>query len=659
MSVDPWDNDPSRFWTYFIEAIRTGERTAGEDALALLRTRGSGLIEDVLPALLHDLASLRAQRILVLDDYHLIENEDVHEGVAFLIDHLPPSLRLAIATRFDPPLPLGRLRARGELLEIRAEKLRFNQEESAAFLNELLGLGLDGADVARLHERTEGWAAGLYLAALSLSGQPDPGAFIAAFAGDDRHVVDYLGAEVLRGQSDEVRTFMLHTSVLDRLSGPLCDAVAQVQGSAAMLRQIERANLFLVPLDARREWYRYHHLFRELLMHELRQVEPELVPELHRRASAWHRDADAIPDAIHHALACGDEIEAGGLIAAHWNAFFNQGRLATVAAWLDSLPPAAVIGDPRLAIARAWLALDEGLLDQVEFWIEAAEDRSSSETRVETAVLRAVFDFKVGDLGGAAVAADEALALAPEDAVFPRTAAGCVSGICRYWSGEPERAVEILTRTIELGRSAGNDLAAAYALGYLALVEADRERLRAAEELASRALEQSAEPGFEHHFVTMVAHLAQAKVHLHRRDLVEAEAAAERAVARALRGAGQLELAAAQLSLAEVRRRRGVDAEADALIREAEALLAQCRDPGILAALVRRAGAPEEPLADLTERERAVLRLLDTGLSQREIGGTLYVSVNTVKTHTRGIFRKLHASNRREAVDRARARGLL
>jgi LuxR family transcriptional regulator, maltose regulon positive regulatory protein len=658
LSVDSWDNDPARFWTYVVEAIRTVERAVGADALALLRAR-DGLVEEVVPALLQDLEPLRGQRILVLDDYHAIENQDVHEGLAFLLDHLPASLRLVITTRFDPPLPIARLRARAELLEIRAEKLRFSREESAAFLNDLLGLGLEADDVARLHERTEGWAAGLYLAALSLAGQADPHSFIAAFAGDDRHIVDYLAAEVLRGQPDEIRTFMLRTSVLDRLSGPLCDAVTRMPGSGALLRRIERANLFLVPLDAKREWYRYHHLFRDLLLHELRQAEPESIPELHRRASAWHRDAESIPDAIHHALAAGDVDDARELIAEHWNASFNQGRLATVAAWLDALPGEAVAGDPRLSTARAWLALDRRLVHEVEPWIDAAEAHSSTETRAETAVLRAVFNFKVGDVGRASKAAEEALELASADTVFPRTAAGCISGICRYWSGEPSRAVSVLEETAELARSAGNDLAAGYALGYLALVSAGRDRPEAAEELASRALGQSEEPGFQRHFVTMVAHLAHAKALLQREDLDGAEAAAAAALELGLRGAGHLELAAAQVTLAEAKRSHGEEAAADALVHEARALLARCPDPGTLAGFVPRRADAEEEAAELTEREHAVLRLLDTDLSQREIGGALYVSVNTVKTHTRGIFRKLHASSRREAVERARSLGLL
>jgi LuxR family maltose regulon positive regulatory protein len=658
--VDPWDNDPARFWTYVVEAIRTVEPLVGADALALLQARGTRLVENVLPALVNDLEPLGERVVLVLDDYHLIENEEIHEALVFLLDHLPRSLHVVIATRFDPPLPIARMRARGELLEIRAGELRFSPEESASFLNEVLGLGLENEDVVRLHERTEGWAAGLYLAVLSLRGRADPRPFIAAFAGDDRHVVDYLGAEVLRGQSEDVRTFMLHTSVLDRLSGPLCDAVTGRLGSAAMLRGIERANLFLAPLDNRRRWYRYHHLFGSLLLHELEQTEPDLIAELHRRAAGWYREAGFVPEAIQHAIAAGEVDEGRELIAEHWNAFFNQGRLATVTGWLDALPRDAVASDRRLCVARAWLALDRGRLEEVESWIEASSEGVSPDGHLETAVLRAVHRFKSGDIGKANEAARNVLELAPSEAVFPRTAASCILGATYYWSGETARAVQALEEAAEIAGSAQNDLASSYALGYLAVVAADRGDVKAAEALASSALRQSDEPGFEEHFVTMMAHLGRAKTRLREGNLGEAESSASRALALGLRGAGRIEIASALLTLAEVKQVRGATAEGEALVGEARELLNNCPDPRLLAeAAPRRATTPDRSDEELTDRELAILRLLDTDLSQREIGAALYVSLNTVKTHTRGIFRKLRASNRREAVERARALGLL
>jgi LuxR family maltose regulon positive regulatory protein len=677
LSVDDWDNDPVRFWMHLIAAIRTVKPGIGRTALALLQAPRTSVLEDILPALINELDHLEEPLVLVLDDYHALENTEIHEAITFLLDHSPSALRLVIATRSDPPLPLARLRARGELLEIRAGDLRFEPEESARFLNDVLGLGLDPDDVLRLHARTEGWAAGLYLAALSLRGREDPAPFITAFAGDDRHVVDYLGAEVLQSQPEVVRMFMLRTSILDRLSARLCDAVAEITGSADMLRSIEQANLFLVPLDSRRRWYRYHHLFRSLLLHELARTEPELVPALHLRASAWYRTANFIPEAIHHAVAAGALDEAAELVAANWNTFFNQGRLNTVASWLDALPRDLVSGDARLCAARAWIALDRGRLGAVERWIDAAERAVSSgqdadgTAFLEMAVLRTVFRFKVGDIGRAHEAAHEALKLAPDEALFARTVAECILGITHYWSGEREQAVGTLEAAAKLAHDDGNDLAASYALGYLSIIHAEDNELALADEAAESALAMSDAPGFLEHFVLMMAHLGRARVFQQRGELVEAERSAARALELGLRGAGRVEITSARAALAEVNEARGAHAPARALVSQARADLRDCPDPRALEEVVgaaerrlrvappRRAGQQVSFSEELTDRELAVLRLLDTDLSRREIGATLFVSLNTVKTHMRAIMRKLGASGREEAVERARSLGLL
>ncbi|MDQ3875627.1 MAG: LuxR C-terminal-related transcriptional regulator [Actinomycetota bacterium] len=671
LSIDGWDNDPVRFWVHVVEAIRAVRPAVGEKPLALLHAPRTSVVEEILPALINELDALDEEVVLVLDDYHSVENPDIHEALTFLVEHVPPALRLVIATRSDPPLPLARLRARGELLEVRAGDLRFKPEESVEFLNVILGLNLERDDVMRLHARTEGWAAGLYLAALSLRGRDDPSPFIAAFAGDDRLVVDYLGAEVLHGQPDAVRTFMLRTAILDRLCGPLCDAVTETSGSTETLMAIERANLFLVPLDGRRCWYRYHHLFRSLLLHELGRAEPKLISVLHRRASAWYRAANSVPEAIQHSLAAGDLEDAGELIAAHWNAFFNQGQLATIERWLDALPGDAVAADSRLCVARAWLALDHGRLGEVESWIEAAGSgrRADGRASLETAVVRTVFRFKTADIGRAHAAAQETLELAPEDALFPRTVAQCILGITLYWSGERDRALGVLEEAAELARSDSNDLAASYALGYLSVIHAEQTELEAADDLASEAMGLSDDPGFAEHFVVMMAHLGRAKVSQQRGELIEAERSASRALTLALRGAGRTEIAAARVLLAEVNRAQGAHERARELLRQARRELRDCPDPRGLEEVVARAerrAAPARAAArhqssveELSDRELAVLRLLDTDLSRREIGAALYVSLNTVKTHMRAILRKLGASRRDEAVERARSLGLL
>ena len=284
LSVDEGDNDPVRFFSYVIGALRTAESEIGATALAALRAFGASLTEITLPLLVNELAARSEEILLVVDDYHLIENEDVHEAVGFLVEHAPPTLRIALGCRYEPPLPLPRLRARGELREIRASDLAFSGEEATSFLNDGLSLDLDADEIDPLLERTEGWAAGLSLAALSLQSEGAPqGTTRPVVSGKARHLVDFFAAEVLDRQPDELRAFLLRTSVLDRLFGPLCDALTERDGGALMLEQLERSNLFLVPLDTTREWYRYHHLFRELLRHELGRTEPDLIPDLHRR----------------------------------------------------------------------------------------------------------------------------------------------------------------------------------------------------------------------------------------------------------------------------------------------------------------------------------------------------------------------------------------
>ncbi|HTD76751.1 MAG TPA: LuxR C-terminal-related transcriptional regulator, partial [Chloroflexota bacterium] len=428
--------------------------------------------------------------------------------------------------------------------------------------------------------------------------------------------------------------------------------------------------------DAKRHWYRYHYLFSELLRHELEHIEPALVPTLHRRAQAWHRDHDLVPQAIHHALAAGDIADAVDLIAAHWNGFFNQGRLATVAGWLDALPESVLQADPRLCVARAWLAMDGGRLDEVEPSIAAAETALASGalregTGVplsETAVLRAVYRFKIGDIGLAREAARRALEVDSDEASFPRTVASCILGITLYWAGAGSDAAYVLEQAVRLARSAGNDLAAAYALGYQAVLLADRGELSEAESRALAALRQSQEPGFTEHFVLLMAHLAMGSVLEQRGELSQAEAAVLRAAELARRGAGRIELAFGIATLARLQRARGDHARALESLREARQVAQACADPGRLTRILDEAeNRPDSGRAarstggreELTERELAVLRLLPSGLSQREIGSALYVSQNTVKTHMRGIYGKLGASTRRQAVTLAHELGLL
>jgi len=354
LSLDPGDSQATTFWSYVIAALQTVAPGFGANSLSLLRQPQPPAIEAILATLVNELSETSHQIIFVLDDYHAIDARDVDQGMAFLLDHLPRHVHVVIATRADPAFPLARLRGRAELAEIRAADLRFTPDEALAYLNEVMGLNLTASDVSALEERTEGWIAALQLAALSLQGRDDVAGFIAGFAGDDRYIVDYLVEEVLHRQPEEVRSFLLDTSILDRLTGPLCDAVTGQSGGKAMLEALDRANLFLVPLDDRRQWYRYHHLFADVLMARLKDEQPDRVPELHRRASDWYEHNGDRSEAIRHALAGEDFDRAASLIESAVPALRQGHQEVTALRWLRALPDEVIGRRPFRRVACAW-----------------------------------------------------------------------------------------------------------------------------------------------------------------------------------------------------------------------------------------------------------------------------------------------------------------
>src|SRR5215467_3937501 len=338
LSLDASDNDPARFWRHAAAALERVRPGIGGHVGPLLGPSAPSSFEGLVTALINELAVGSDETVLVLDDYHLIEAQPVHAALGFMIDHLPPGMHLVLASRSDPPLALPRLRARGQLTELRAADLRFSAHEAAALLSEAAGPGLADAAVEALTARTEGWAAGLQLAALSLRGQADVTGFVTTFSGSNRYVLDYLAGEVLDRQTEEIREFLLDTSVLERLSGELCDAVTGRPGGQAMLEAIERANLFLVPLDDVRGWWRYHQLFADLLRVRLLQREPDRVTALHRAAAAWHEAHGLADDAVRHAVAAGDTAWAARLIEQHFDPVYLTGESATLRRWLAQLP---------------------------------------------------------------------------------------------------------------------------------------------------------------------------------------------------------------------------------------------------------------------------------------------------------------------------------
>ena len=669
VTLDSSDSDPVRFWAYALEALRSVFPGLGSRALALLRAPGVDLISEMLPVLIGELAEVQEALVLALDDYHLLEGDAVHAGIRRLVDYLPDHMCIAIATRTEPPLQVARLRARGQLVELDADELRFSRAEAATLLNELLELGLADEDIDALHQRAEGWPAAIYLAGLSLRNRADRHGFIVRFAGDDRHIVDYLGDEVLADLDPDTRELLLRTSILDRVNGPLCDAILATSGSARKLETLARSNLFVVPLDERRDWYRYHHLFRACLTAELRLEPPELVQELHRRATRWLQRSGEVREAIDHAIAGLDFPAASELLATNWNEVVSTGGLQTVEMWLLALPEHVVTGDARLCLARAWTSFARGALEEVLPCLETAEAApvpgpmldGTTSVASGAATLRASYWLRMGDFGKTVSHARQALEL--EQGPWRAISANCL-GTASYWLGETAQARQQLEATIEEGRELV-PLVALFAVGVLALLDCERQDWNAVARGLHTARQMIEAGALGEYWMTAGVELANGLASEQENDLARAEMSMARSLVLYRRGRAPVETANALLCLARVHRRQGHDAVADDEIDEAAMLVRSCPDPGPkIQRLLAQARAHASPSArgpaalsgaeELSEAEVRVLRLLASELTQREIGAELYVSFNTIKSHTRSIFRKLGAASREQAVARAR-----
>ena len=470
-SLDPSDNEPSSFWTYVVTAFQRAVPGVGSAALELIAS--SPLPTDVvLTTLLNELAAAPGEVWLVLDDYHLVDSGDVRDGMTLLLEHLPPNVHVVLSTRADPDLPLSRWRVRGELVEIRAADLRFTSDEAATYLNEATGPHLTAGDIEILEERTEGWIAALQLAALSIQGRDDVSSFIAGFAGNDRFIVDYLVEEVLAHQPEPVREFLLHTAVLDRLTGPLCEEVTGHDDCSQMLSTLQRANLFLVALDDQREWYRYHHLFADVLRARLLAEQPDLVPLLHQRASRWYQRHDLAEEAIRHALAARDFDRAAFLMELAVPAIRRNRQEAILLGWLKALPDETIRRSPVLSVFFGYMLMESGDLDAFEPrladaeraladepdesarpWAKTEELRTLSAT---IAVYRASIAQARCDMAATAEHARRALDLAgPGDHLARGGAAGFL-GLVAWANGDVSGALETFTQAVASLHAAGN-----------------------------------------------------------------------------------------------------------------------------------------------------------------------------------------------------------
>lgn len=474
LSLDEADNDPVRFWTYVIAALETVQAGVGANTLPLLHSPQPPPLEIVLTFLLNNLATLPDNRVLVLEDYHLIENSDIHTTLTLLVDRLPPQLHLIMTSRTDPPLPLARWRARGQLAELRVEALRFTPAEVALFLNQRVGANLTPGQIAALEAKTEGWAAGLQLAALSLQSRTDVDSFISAFTGTHHYILEYMTEEVLRWQPESMQSFLLQTSILERLTGSLCDAVTGRADSRVMLEQLAHANLFILPMDDPGQWYRYHHLFADLLRHYLQQSPPQLFPaatakerggvaELHHRAATWYEQAGFVEEAIHHAIAARNLEWASRLMLRHLETIIKRGEAALMMRWLDALPGSWLRSQPKLNVLRAWLLFLIGRFDEMQHRLEGPEITGLlSETLLEPDEMEGILENR--DLPGLILGLQAQLALIKGQFTqmieLSQQALACLSQsnlplrriinqnlASVYWiKGEPERAYQLLAQ---------------------------------------------------------------------------------------------------------------------------------------------------------------------------------------------------------------------
>ena len=675
------DTDPRGFGWLHLDERDDDLRTLVHDLVAVIRQSTDGALgadavdpalaeADLVDGLLAAADVVTDDIVLVLDGYEHIRDPEAHDAVLALAERSPANVTVAIASRSDPPLPIARLRANGALVELRTTDLRFTIDETQEFLDGVLGADQDLSDVATLHDRTDGWPAGLYLAYLSYRESSDRHAFVEAFGAANRHIADYLAEQVIATVDSETIHFMLATSVVDQMNGSLADALAKAVGGDARLVALERANLFVVPLDDRREWYRYHPLLAGLLASELRRTAPETVPEFHRRASHWFESAGDMDRAIRHALAADDRERAATLISTAYLSRLEAGRTTTIADWLEQLGEEAVRSDGRLAMAKAWTMQFLGRRAEAQQALDAArsaadqgqppEGTASFESSAE--LLSAAFPG--GDVGRMMRSALRAFELESERDTPWRATVHVLLGFALVRAGRFAEARPYLETGDRLAgdNSAWMDVVGARCLR--ARIARQEGQLVIAERLARSAVETSQLHGLASSatgaFATLELGATLVRVGRH----LEGHALLVESLGP-LRWIGEpLAVVEGLLPIAEASRQLGRRREARQALQEADGLIDSMADPGYLRiareAIVPHVGLPKAVEdRELSRREMEVLRLMATGRSKREVANELVVSYNTIHSHYRSIYRKLEVGSKADAIDRAVALALI
>ena len=566
LSLDAEDDDPVRFWTYLLLAVDCCLPGVAAVPLEILRRPNPPPAQAVLTPLVNALSARAEPLTLVLDDFHVIHETAIHEALAWLLEQLPESAHVVIASRTEPPLPLSRLRARGQLFELRAPELRFTDTEADAFLNELMGLRLGPVETRQLVERTEGWIAGLQLAALSLRGHDDPASFVNELTGSQRHVFDYLIEEVLEHQPSNVARFLLDTCILRRLCGALCDAVTERSDGQATLEAIEAANLFLFPLDGERRWYRYHQLFAEALRARAQQHDPEDVRARHRRASRWLEAHDFLDDAARHALDAGDSERAARLVAARAPALIRHGEGVTLLRWLSALPEEAVAADPRLCVHFAWGLFFQGHIVESDAWLARAHAHAPQEqlVRGEIAAMSAFLSVLRLEQDVSFRLAREALELLPDEHPLLDMVAMTLA-MEHVYAGRPAEAGASFERAARLARRRGNRFALVCSIGQVGDALAQQGRLHLAAQSYQEAERAGRLPGGESLPIVGLASVGLGEVLREWNRLDEAEEILTRGIALC-RQSGELATYDGLFSLARVQHAKSAfDAAFDTL----------------------------------------------------------------------------------------------
>lgn len=626
LALDELDDDPRRFWTYVIEALRIVDEGVAESGLELLRSPQLPLGEAIATTVINDLTSSPRRFVCVLDDYHVIAAEAIHRGVVFLVEHMPPNARLIVTTRADPPWPLARLRASGRMTELRAADLRFTDDE-ARLLLDAADLSIPVDDVRMLESRTEGWIAGLQMAVLSMQNHADPSRFIRDFAGSHRFVIDYLAQEVLARQTEAMRSFLVRTSILERLNGELCDAVTGREDGQRILEELEQTNLFTEPLDDERRWYRYHQLFAEVLRSELSQLEPELLPELHDRASRWHEEHGLDPEAVYHALEGGNVERAADLIVRTASATFMVSNQLLVLKWLDKLPAEAIASTPLLALVDAWARFVtgdwEGMVPALEVASESIGSAAASSEREalqpQLDGIRAWIAYQTGDLEGCVALATAALERMPADSLVPRRIVSSAQGYGLLLLGQTEGAKGVANETVAESRRAGDALTECLAIALEAqayLLDGELERAARTYERALAAGTIGGEPLPS----VAIAQIQLAEVMRERDQLVEAERTLTTAIAACEEALGLPEwVFEGNVTLARVLAAEGDPEGSRQALARAESVLDHELIPGGMLPIVGRALDYRTRYWLATDQvERAAAWLAKQGVSAEE-----------------------------------------